>query len=235
MHISSKRYFERSGAKTGIFMIKYTPEEIFNKLEQTFSNEGIRLVSFRLDEPSQRVYISLERFAPGLPTAFLVKGLQGTFRRYLDRQIEVILEHYEVLSETAQALSKSSKQLKQDLLKGVAPSPALAFKGTPCLDMRGASASEAASSLETFINIIKRQELKDCLFYLDNQNSRRVVRQWAAINGAHLSCLSKENGLWHLQLSNTSEEKDEEKLSKRPDLSKMERLPYKILLLGSTR
>lgn len=212
-------------------MNQYTPEEIFKKLEETFGNEGVRLESFRLDDSSKRVYVSLKRFAPGLPTAFLVKGLQGTFRRYLDRQTEVILEHYEVLPEAAEASSKSSEQLKQDLLKGASHSPALAFREIPCLDMRGASAKEAVSALEVFINMVTRQNLKVCRFYLDDQNSRRVVRQWAAINGAKLSCLSKKDGLWSLQLEPSSENE----LAEQKELSKQEVLPYRVLLLGSDK
>ena len=46
-----------------------------------------------------QVRIRLERFAPGLPTAFMVKGLQGTFRRYYDPDTDVILEEYKVLSQ----------------------------------------------------------------------------------------------------------------------------------------
>jgi len=212
-------------------MNQYTPEEIFKKLEKTFNDEGVRLESFRLDESSKRVYINLERFAPGLPTAFLVKGLQGTFRRYLDQQIEVILESYNVLPEAAEATSQSSEQLKQDLLKGATHSPALAFKGTPCLDMRGASAKEAVSALEAFISMVRRQNLKICRFYLDDQNSRRVVRQWAAINGAKLSCLSEEDELWRLQLESASGNE----LTEHEKLSKQEVLPYRVLLLGSSK
>lgn len=212
-------------------MNQYTPEEIFKKLEETFSNEGVRLESFRLDESFKRVYISLKRFAPGLPTAFLVKGLQGTFRRYLDRQTEVVLERYEVLPEATEATSKSSEQLKQDLLKGAAHSPALAFKETPCLDLRGASAKEAVSALEVFINMVTRQNLKICRFYLDDQNSRRVVRQWAAINGAKLSCLSKNDELWLLHLEPSSGNE----LTEPVELSKQEVLPYRVLLLGSAK
>lgn len=212
-------------------MDQYTPEEIFKKLEKTFDHEGVRLVSFHLDEPSKRVYINLERFAPGLPTAFLVKGLQGTFRRYWDRQTEVILEHYEVLPEASETTSHSSEQLKQDLLRGASHTPALAFKGMPCLDMRGASAKEAVSSLEAFINMVTRQGLEVCQFYLDNQNSRRVVRQWAAINGAKLSCLSEKEELWRLQFAQSSEKE----LGEQPDFSKQEILPYRVLLLGSDK
>lgn len=209
-------------------MNQYTPEKIFEKLEKTFGNEGVRLTGFHLDESSKQIYVNLERFAPGLPTAFLVKGLQGTFRRYFDQKTEVILEDYKVLPKAADGISQSSEQLRQDLLKGVAHPPALTFKGMPCLDMRGASAKEAVSSLEIFINIVTRQNLQSCLLYLDNKNSRRVTRQWAAINRAQLSCLSEEKELWHLQLENPSEHE----LTEQFEVSKPEVLPYKILLLG---
>ena len=222
------KFFE---AKTDTTMDQYTPEEILKKLEKTFDHEGVRLVSFHLDDSSKRVYVNLERFAPGLPTAFLVKGLQGTFRRYWDRQTEVILEHYQVLPEASETISHSSEQLKQDLLKGASHTPALAFKGIPCLDMRGASAKEAVSCLEVFINMVTRQSLKFCQLYLDNQNSRRVVRQWAAINDAKLSCLSEKEELWRLQFAQSSEKE----LDKQPEFSKQEVLPYRVLLLGSDR
>lgn len=211
-------------------MDKYTPEEILQKLEKTFSDEGVRFVNFHLDESTHQAKVSLERFAPGLPTAFLLKGLQGTFRRYFHPQTEVILEDYNVLPEASQATSQSSEQLKRDLLKGATHSPALAFKGMPCLDMRGASAKEAASSLESFINMLTRQELKTCLLYLDERNSRRVARQWAAINGANLDCVSQQSSLWRLQLEGATENDSQQFQSSQPEV-----LPYKILLLGNDK
>ena len=211
-------------------MNKYTPEEILQKLEKTFSGEGIRVVSFHLNEPLHQAHVSLERFAPGLPTAFLLKGLQGTFRRYFHPQTEVILEEYKVLPEASQTASQSSEQLKNDFIKGATHSPALAFKGIPCLDMRGASAKESASSLESFIHIIERQGLKTCLLYLDDQDSRRVAKQWAAINEANLHCISEATSLWRLQLEGAAESD-----YKQFEISQPEILPYKILLLESKR
>ncbi|MGM9998233.1 MAG: hypothetical protein ACI38Q_02375 [Candidatus Bruticola sp.] len=213
-------------------MEKYTPEEILNKLTKTFNNEGVRFTDFNFDKELNRLNVSLERFAPGLPTAFLVKGLQGTLRRYLNPQAEVVLSSYRVLSETAQNQSQSSELLKSDLFKASSHSEASVFKGTPCLDLRGASARDAASGLENFIRIVERQNLTCCFLYLDDKHSRRVAKQWAAINGAKLKQTSSTEQLWQLILpTENGAANDEYKLSEL--LSNMEVLPYNILLLRS--
>ncbi|MGM9992368.1 MAG: hypothetical protein ACI376_05920 [Candidatus Bruticola sp.] len=213
-------------------MDKYTPEEILNKLTKTFNDEGVRFTSFSFDKELNRLNVSLERFAPGLPTAFLVKGLQGTLRRYLDPQAEVVLNNYSTLPEASQNHSQSSKHLKSDLLTKLTHSQASVFKGTPCLDLRGASAQDSASGLESFVKIVTKQNLQYCFLYLDAQNSRRVARQWAAINGAEVSQVDSVEQLWLLKLPNENStsicEPNYQKL-----LSDMEVLPYNILILGN--
>ena len=70
-----------------------TPEEIVEKLRPTLRQEGLE-VDF-LGREGAIVNIRAKRVSPGVPVAFLVKAIAGTFRRYLPEIEDVCLAEYD--------------------------------------------------------------------------------------------------------------------------------------------
>lgn len=68
-------------------------KEIIEKLRPTLRSEGLE-VDFvaRVDN---LVHIRARRVSPGVPVAFLVKALAGTYRRYLTEIEDVYLAEYD--------------------------------------------------------------------------------------------------------------------------------------------
>ena len=183
-----------------------------------------------------QVRIRLERFAPGLPTAFMVKGLQGTFRRYYDPDTDVILEEYKVLSQ-AEGAKPASSAVKEDFERAwKAHTGRAVFKAVPGIDLSGASAQLSACAWENFTAMLKRQDEKFAVVSLDNDPSRRVLRQWSSINSAYLHRFARSENLWALHLDVLTPDTPEaavEHESKCLVPAEVDMLPARILVVKS--
>ena len=167
-------------------MKEYTADEIIKKLENILSDEGLKITAFAFRDGSKEFHISIRRFAPGLPAAFMVKGLQGTLRRYLDKEIDVVLDDYEAPPESELRPSHSSEELKQAILNG--PAGSLRFENTPLLRFSAQDTDRraAAEALENFVRIVKRRGLEAFGVECPAEAALKVLKQWCAINGARL-------------------------------------------------
>lgn len=167
-------------------MKEYTADDIIKKLEETLADEGLTITSFAFRDGSKEFHISMRRFAPGLPAAFMVKGLQGTFRRYLDPQTEVVLDNYEVAPGSEERPSRSSETLKQAILNG--PAGTLRFENPPLLrfSLQNNDRRAAAEALENFVRIVKRRGIEVFGVECPGEAALKVLKQWCAINGAYL-------------------------------------------------
>ena len=163
--------------------MKYSIEDILKKLKQTFEDEGIKISAYSYDADKKELHADFERFAPGVPAAFMIKGLQGTFRRYIDPEINVIADRYTSLPGAEKQHSNSSKELKNAILNG--PQGNFNFQNMPCLKFAPEDdAHSAAESLENFVQMMKRRQLNTFAVKCPAKPSLSVLKQWSAINKA---------------------------------------------------
>ena len=181
----------------------YTVTEIIDKLQNTFAGEGLRFVAHDYDKNSRQLNVSLERFAPGVPVAFMVKGLQGTLRRYLDSESTVILQDYKVLPSAREADSQSNPKLQKAILQGVYKKTRsrIKFNNYPGLDLSEAKKGEASLALESLQSIAESQGLDTIAVKASSEFARKVLRQWASINGFvyHKHIHLEDTWIVHLQ------------------------------------
>ncbi|MBQ7503438.1 hypothetical protein IJT93_12150 [bacterium] len=177
-------------------MNEFTADDIIKKLEATLADEGLKITSFAFRNGSKEFHISMQRFAPGLPTAFMVKGLQGTFRRYLDPQISVVLDGYEVLPDSGERPSHSSEELKSAILNG--PAGNLQFENMPLLkfSVQNNDRHAAAEALENFVRMIKRRGLETFAADCPAEAPLKVLKQWCAINRAYMHRKADSDSLY---------------------------------------
>lgn len=212
-------------------MKEYTADEIIKKLENILSDEGLKITAFAFRDGSKEFHISMKRFAPGLPAAFMVKGLQGTLRRYLDNKIDVVLDDYEALPESERQPSHSSEELRQAVLNG--PAGSLRFENTPLLKFSAQNTDRraAAEALENFVRLIKRRGLEAFGVECPSEASLKVLKQWCAINGASLRKKADSENIFIIRRETVGEsDKEDCEAARREDI-KFDVMPADILVM----
>lgn len=212
-------------------MKEYTADEIIKKLENILSDEGLKITAFAFQDGSKEFHISMKRFAPGLPAAFMVKGLQGTLRRYLDNKIDVVLDDYEALPESERQPSHSSEELRQAILNG--PAGSLRFENTPLLKFSAQNTDRraAAEALENFVRLIKRRGLEVFGVECPSEASLKVLKQWCAINGAGLHKKADSENIFIIRRRTAGESDKEDCEAARREEIKFDVMPADILVM----
>lgn len=211
----------------------YTVEEIVNRLQSTFSDEGLRFVTYDYDIDNRRLNVSLERFAPGIPVAFMLKGLQGTLHRYLDPKSSVVLQNYEVLPSAKDTESNSNLDLQKAILQGPQRRVRNRINFNNCLgvDLSSAKKGEASLALESLQNIAERQGVDVIAVKTPSESSRKVFKQWASINGFKYHKRTNSEDVWIVHL------KEELPKEHDPNIcysdSKFDFIPLNLLVISS--
>lgn len=130
-----------------------TPEQILEKLEPVFAQEG---VTFELlGSENERLLVRARRSGPGVPIAFLVKALEGTLKRYHSSIQEVELVEYD--PGEGRATPEKPSETFDKVLKHQAASTRLALPEAPGLDLRGCDRAQAVRALEQAHKMWSRQ------------------------------------------------------------------------------
>lgn len=198
-------------------MKSYSTQEILTKLKEVLGKEGLRIISCQPEDGTSSIHINMERFAPGLPAAFMVKALQGTFRRYGNPEAEVILDDYIVLPEAKNRPSESSEQLKEDIVSGLKGEQSFAkvtgghklFKSAAGLKLEGGSAQDYSAALELFMQMMQRRGIEEFAVYAADREALRVLRQWGGINEAWIHKARGGSSLWAVHCGSTVPAQDQ--------------------------
>jgi hypothetical protein len=118
-------------------------QEIIERLRPTLEKEGVKLDVLRVN--GDQLEVRARRTAPGVPIAFLVKAIEGTFKRYHSEIKEVLLLEY----DPGENLGKPARNPEFDKVlhantKVDAPVPV----GWLGLDLTGLDRASAVRALE---------------------------------------------------------------------------------------
>ncbi len=149
-------------------------QSIMDRLEETYKQQGLTMTIDRLE--GQLLMINVERFAHGAPTAFMVKALGGTFRRYLPAIQQVGVNSF-----------SSSVKSERDC-EASSPSPLFTFSGLPEIDMSEVNAQEAVVALDNFAELIRRHNLSRFrVSWKGNSEMGSLLSRW--VNAREDACV----------------------------------------------
>lgn len=150
------------------------PEEIFDKLRPTLLQEGLE-VDF-LGREGAVVNIRARRVAPGVPVAFLIKAIAGTFRRYLPEIEDVCLVEYDPGSgQTAQSETFAPVFSHRPAVSS------LPLAGLPVADLSGLSRRDAVKAIEGFLKVWGSRAPLVGLLGLREDAVRRAASKWLSV------------------------------------------------------
>ena len=152
-----------------------TPEEIVEKLRPTLRQEGLE-VDF-LGREGAIVNIRAKRVSPGVPVAFLVKAIAGTFRRYLPEIEDVCLAEY----DPGEGIGTSPSKTFQAVLSHRPPVSSLILAGLPVADLSGLSRRDAVRALEGFVKMWASRSPVVAVAGLSEDAPRRAAQKWAEV------------------------------------------------------
>ena len=163
--------------------------EIMRRLEPVLVAQGLRVEVVGQEDGVIR--LRARRVGPGATLAFMVRALEGTFRRYLPDFREVVVDAYEGPPEPGSGPPKP-------------PVAGPAFQGLPGLDLAGSGRSEAARALEAFAGMAQRRgETRFRLCGLVEADPRRAALKWLSLGGEGRSAHPEAGtpGTWIVHLA----------------------------------
>lgn len=169
-------------------------DEIIEKLQPTLLREGLEVTY--LGREGSIVNIRAKRVAPGVPVAFLLKAIAGTFRRYLPEIEDVCLTEYDPGEGIETAPSETFEPVFSHRPISLAPS----LVGLPVLDLRGLDRKEAVRAIERFVRAWKSRSPMLGIRGLLEDAPGRAARKWAAVYADDYRALHERSGdRWDLQ------------------------------------
>lgn len=178
-----------------------TAEQIIDKLRPTLKQEGLE-VDF-LGQEGAVVNIRAQRVGPGVPVAFLLKAIAGTYKRYLPEIEDVCLTEYDA-GDFAPA---PPSETFEPVFNHKPVSAHLKLEGIPVLDLTGLNRKDAVLAIEGFFKVWAERSPLIMLSGLNEDAPRRAAEKWAAVyreNFRELKKLSPER--WEVLLSTDSDE-----------------------------
>jgi hypothetical protein len=151
------------------------PEDVIEKLHPILRQEGLE-VDF-LSQEGPLVNIRARRVAAGVPVAFLVKAIAGTYRRYLPAVEDVCLAEYDPGIDIPIAPSKTFEAV----FKHSAAVHALLLDGTPVVDLAGLGRRDAIRAIEGCVKVWGGRSPLVAIEGLTQDAPRRAARKWAAV------------------------------------------------------
>lgn len=150
-------------------------EEIIEKLRPALRKEGLE-VDFAGHDGSI-VNLRARRVSPGVPVAFLMKAVAGTFKRYLPEVEDVCLLDYdpgEGIPTAPSATFDPVFQHKHQPLK-------FSLVGVPVVDLRGLNRKDAICAIEGFMKIWATRSPIVGFSGLKEDAPHRAAGKWASV------------------------------------------------------
>lgn len=150
-------------------------EEIIEKLRPTLRQEGLE-VDF-LGQDGSIVNLRARRVSPGVPVAFLIKAIAGTFKRYKPEVEDVCLLEYDPGDGIETRPSPTFAPVFQHRPGGAGLSPA----GLPVADLSGLNRRDAVLAIESFVKVWGTRSPALGLLGLSEDAPGRAARKWAEV------------------------------------------------------
>lgn len=148
--------------------------DIVLRLKPVLEEQGLELEVTGADGGT--VILRGRRVRRGAPIAFMVKAVEGTFRRYLADFQGVRLEAFEELPQAPEP-----------------PAAGPGFQGLPGVDLSGADRAEAARALETFAVLARRRSVpRFKILGLGEDAALRAAQKWRDLYAADLRSVHPE-------------------------------------------
>ena len=152
-----------------------TAPDIIKKLQPKLLEEGLE-VDF-IDLQGSVVNIRAKRVAPGVPVAFLVKAIAGTYRRYMPEVEDVCLAEY----DPGESIGTAPSETFEPLFKHTPVAAGLGVKGTPVIDLAGLDRRLSIRALENFFRVWKEKSPLLGISGLHEDAPQRAAAKWAAV------------------------------------------------------
>lgn len=204
---------------------------ILNRLEPAIEREGLTVELSRVNEDAV-VELRARRSSPGVPIAFMLKAIEGTFRRYYPEIAGVRLVEYDPGPDEVRAQkTRIEDSAFAPLARHQAPRlPAPA--GIPGVDLRGLDRARAVRALENFVDLWGPREVDRLKIVGRSEDGPgRAIKKWLhvypdRIQSQHLDATDPEGLILHLT-----------RACQNPNCSQgepVELMPGRILLTGET-
>ena len=198
-----------------------TAIEIIDKLKPKLREEGLE-VDF-LGREGSIVNIRAKRVAPGVPVAFLVKAIAGTYRRYLPEIEDVCLAEY----DPGEAIGTAPSDTFEPVFKHKPVAAGLELQGLPVLDLSGLDRRQAVQAMENFFRVWRPKSPVLGVEGLQEDAPRRAMEKWASVyrdDYSERQVVSDQR--WNILIAAGSDEAVKDVLAKSD-----ERMPGKIFIL----
>ncbi len=204
-------------------------QEILARLGPAAEQEGIAMEFASVGE-DDFVEVKARRIATGAPVAFLIKAVEGTFRRYYPEVPGIRLVEYDPGPKTLR--SQKAARIEDTGFASLARHKAPALpgpKGIPAIDLHGLDRKEAIRVLENFVDLWGPRDVDRVkVIGLTEDAPGRAVKKWLMVYADWVQSQHPDNGdpdvlVMHLKTvcSNDACCAGEE----------VERMPGKILLM----
>lgn len=204
---------------------------ILDRLGTAAEREGLTLELCRVDQDAV-LELKARRSAPGVPIAFMLKAIEGTFRRYYPEISGVRLVDYDPGPEEVRAQKTRIEDTTfAPLARHKAPSLPVPA-GIPGVDLRGLDRARAVRALENFVDLWGPREVDRLKVVGRTEDGPgRAIQKWLhvyadRVQSQHPDATDPEALVLHL----TSACQDPSCIQGEP----VELMPGKILLTGET-
>lgn len=198
-----------------------TAPEIIDKLRPKLREEGLEVDFLGQDGPI--VNIRAKRVAPGVPVAFLVKAIAGTYRRYMPEVEDVCLAEY----DPGEAIGTAPSETFEPVFKHKPVAASLEVVGLPIVDLSGLDRRQSVQALENFYKVWSPKSPVVGVEGLTEDAPLRAIKKWASVyRDDYSETQVVSDGRWNIIVSANSEDRVKEMLSRDE-----ERMPGKIFIL----
>lgn len=150
-------------------------EEIIDKLRPTLRQEGLE-VDF-LGRDGTIVNLRARRVSPGVPVAFLIKAIAGTFKRYLPEVEDVCLVEY----DPGEGIETKASPTFAPVFNHRHPQNGPGLAGLPVADLSGLTRRDAVRAIENFVKVWGSRSPVLALRGLSEDAPERAARKWAEV------------------------------------------------------
>jgi hypothetical protein len=156
-------------------ILSVTAPDIIDKLRPKLREEGLE-VDF-IDQTGSVVNIRAKRVAPGVPVAFLVKAIAGTYRRYLPEIEDVCLAEY----DPGDSIGTAPSETFEPVFNHRPVAAGLGLRGVPVLDLSGLDRRQSIRALENFFRVWKEKSPMLGVHGLNEDGPKRAAKKWASV------------------------------------------------------
>ncbi|MCA9777469.1 MAG: hypothetical protein KC800_12150 [Candidatus Eremiobacteraeota bacterium] len=198
-----------------------TAPEIIDKLKPKLREEGLE-VDF-LGREGAIVNIRAKRVAPGVPVAFLVKAIAGTYRRYLPEIEDVCLAEY----DPGEAIGTAPSETFEPVFQHKPVAAGLHLQGLPVIDLSGLDRRQAVQALENFFRVWSQKSPVLGVEGLHQDAPLRAMKKWASVyRDDYSETQVVSDGRWNILIAAGTDESVKKMLTQSD-----ERMPGKIFIL----